>query len=224
LTSGHLYFRAGNNNIKLYSPPVFDEGTSIIHIDFEQEENAVMEPYDRDVFVKHTIRPQEQQVVTHMRDFTHLAPQECIDGNAEPKMARDGEKIYRHAKNKTGSVSNITRLKVTKTIRKKTKGQSKAVTIVTQTFKIILRLDVQFKARLQMVNFNSAKMALFNAHQKTSGIVVHHRQDVEVDGVFLPIAVARQIRGPKTIRRRAAHPRYWYDIDMIPKYAFKAAL
>jgi len=209
LQSNNVYFSAGeNNNIRLYAPTVYEEGSSICHIDYDVDPNGVMEPCDTDIQVKHEIGTREQQIVTYLMDSDHAAPPEC-SGDDLPEMAPDRRPIYRHARHMTGSVSDVSIPKANKRITKKTntKGQSKAIKNVQQTFKKILRLDVQFKARMQMVSFNTKNMKMFTAHQKQSGIVVHHRQDIEVDGVSLPIAVARQIRGPKTIRQRAAHCR-----------------
>jgi len=212
----NLYFIAGDTPIRLYTPDNFRYGTSISHIDFGVEKDSVMEPYTTDTNrIQHTIGPRTQQVVNWLRKIYTLPPDPC-ECDKEPLIGKRKPIKYAHARNKAGSIFDLREiLKPKKTIDKKTKRQSQAIKHIQNIFKLILRLDVQFKARLQIVDFKSEQMDRFTRDEKENGITVQHLQGVKVDGVFLPTAVAKQISDQETLRRLTDNPKFEYDIDIF---------
>jgi len=185
LQSNDVFFYDGNSEIRVYAPAKFSFGSSIIHIDFGVEPDGVMEPFITDGNAEqHEIGTLQQQITTHMRNPNLPGPDSC-DCKELPVEKPKEKVMYGHERSNYGAVPDVIISRRTRAIAKSRNGLSKAVNSIKGCFRIALRLDVQFTARLQMVNFDTKPMQFFTGHQKESGIIVHHRQNVEVDGVSL---------------------------------------
>jgi len=84
-------------------------GASVTHVDFDEDEDSVMEPYSTLTnYVQHEITPITQQIVNYMKDFDQSPPNECdCDSGDEPEMGHEKTEPSGNASDKAASVSDF---------------------------------------------------------------------------------------------------------------------